>query len=291
MKVLLIGGRGQLATSLRGALADDEVVAATHGELEICDRAQVDEFVDRLRPDIVVNPAAIRKPDECEANPEKAWAVNALGPRNLALACERVGAKLVHISTDNVFDGTASAPYLEGDRTNPVNVYGITKLAAEQFVKEIAGRHLIVRTSALFGGARDPGRPTNFVMTLLQRDASGLDTHVVTDQQVSPSYTEDVARKIAWLVRKEVEGICHVANAGDCSWHEFAEAVFELAGLRSRLISMTTDKLGSPARRLKYAVLGNGVLARLGADDMPLWRDALERYLRELGARSPAAVS
>lgn len=291
MKVLLIGSKGQLATSLRSALAGEDVVALSRAELDICDASAVDAVVRAVRPDVVINPAAIRRPDDCESAPERAFAVNAIGPRNLAISCRDIGAALVHISTDNVFDGRATSPYLEDDRPNPVNVYGISKLAGEQFVKAITDRHYIIRTSALFGGTQDRSRAANFVLTLLDGDAQGLEARVVTDQRISPTYTEDLARKIAWLIRRDEYGVCHITNAGDCTWYELAMAVFEKAGLRTGLVPITTEELARPACRLRYAVLGRGVLERLGTDDLPTWQDGLDRYLQSLGVRSPATVS
>lgn len=291
LKILLIGANGQVASSLQAALVDEEVVPLSHQQLDIRDARAVTEMVRSARPDVVINPAAMRRPDECEAAPEKAFAVNAIGPRNLALACHTAGCALVQISTDNVFDGTATTPYPEDARPNPVNVYGVTKLAAEQFVKAILDRYYIIRTSALFGGTLDRSRRSNFVLTLLGRDSEGLDTQVVTDQRVAPTYTQDLAAKVAWLIRREAYGITHVTNAGDCTWFEFATALAGKAGLRRRLIPISTETLASPAHRLRYAVLGRGTLQRLQGDDLPSWDDALDRYLRALGVSIAATAA
>lgn len=283
MRILLLGGRGQLATSLTAALAEDDVVALSHQELDICDAQRVTDTVETVHADVVINTAAMRRPDECELLPERAFAVNALGARTVALACAAAKCALVHVSTDYVFDGMRRSSYFEDDTPNPVSVYGISKLAGELFVRQIVERHYIIRTSALFGGANDPAQGSNFVLMLLRRSAEGLDTHVVTDQRMSPTYTSDLARKISWLMRGDVYGVCHITNRGDCTWYEFAQSVFKKAGLRSRLFPTTTDALASPARRLQYSVLGHGMLERLGSDDLPHWENALEQYLRALG--------
>lgn len=292
MRILLTGAGGQTAISLKKALdgEGEESVGLAHRDLDICDAAQVRDTVRSLRPDLVINTAALRRPDSCEVEPERAFAVNALGARNLALACAEEEVVLLHVSTDYVFDGRKNSPYLEEDAPNPLNVYGVSKLAGELFVKQIVDRHYIVRTSALFGGANDPAQGSNFVLTLLRRAAEGLDTHVVTDQRMSPTYTSDLARKISWLIRRDAYGVCHITNRGDCTWYEFAQAVFKKAGLRSRLLPTTTDALASPARRLQYSVLGHGMLERLGSDDLPDWENALERYLHILGRLQTVAT-
>ena len=283
MRILVFGGRGQLATSLMAALAEDDVVALSHQEVDVCDAQRVTDAVATVRPDVVINTAAMRRPDECELAPERALAVNALGARTAALACAAAKCALVHVSTDYVFDGGRWSPYFEDDVPNPVNVYGISKFVGELFVRQSVERHYIIRTSGLFGGTNDPAQGSNFVLTLLRRAAEGLDTHVVTDQRMSPTYTLDLARKISWLIRRDAYGVCHITNRGDCTWYELAQAVFKKAGLRSRLLPTSTDALASPARRLQYSVLGHRVLHRLGSDDLPHWENALERYLGSLG--------
>jgi len=283
MRILLLGGQGQLATSLSAVLAEDDVVALSHQELDICDAQRVAGMVKAVRPDVIINTAAVRRPDACELAPEHAFAVNALGARNVALACVEAKCALAHISTDYVFDGMRRTPYFEEDPPNPVNVYGTSKLAGEIFVKQIVERHYVIRTSPLFGGATDPARASNFVLALLRRADDGLDTNVVTDQWMTPTYTLDVARKISWLIRRDTHGVYHISNGGHCTWYEFAQAVAEKALLRTRLIPITTNELVTPARRIRYSVLGHGMLERLESNDLPHWENALERYLQVLG--------
>ena len=290
VKILIVGGHGQLATSLVTALSGDDVRALSHGELDICDAGSVTGTIARIKPDVVINTAAMRRPDECESAPDRAFAVNALGARNVALACKAANCALAHISTDYVFDDSKETPWMEDEIPNPPNVYGVTKLAGEHFVRQIVERFYIIRTSALFGGATDISKGSNFVLMVLKRAAEGLDTNVVTDQRMTPTYTPDLARKISWLIRREDYGVCHISNKGDCTWYEFARAIFDKAGLTTGLIPITTDALTVAARRLKYSVLGHGTLARLGADDMPHWGIALDRYLKELGRLRPAAT-
>jgi dTDP-4-dehydrorhamnose reductase len=283
VKILIIGGRGQLGASLKEVWADRDVVSPGRLEINITDAGQVREAVRALRPDIVVNTAAIRRPDTCEDQPEQAFAVNAIGARHVAMACAETGSALVHISTDGVFDGEKTGPYVEDDAPNPITTYGVTKLAAECFVRNLTPRHYIVRTSGLFGGPAE-GHAGNFVLTLLGLSRNGSESRVVTDQLVSPTYTPDLARKIAWLVTTERFGTYHIPNRGGCSWYEFAQVVFARGRLTTPLVPTTTAELGLRSRRLKNAVLANDALQRLGADDLPGWQDGVERYLDSLVA-------
>jgi dTDP-4-dehydrorhamnose reductase len=281
MRVVILGARGQLASSLCEQMADHDVVALGREDLDISDTARVGETIERLRPEVVINTAAVRRPDDCERNPERTFAVNAIGPRNVAMACAAAGSVLVHFSTDNVFDGRKSGPYTEDDTTNPITTYGVAKLAGEQFVRHLVERHLVIRTSGLFGGAADRG--TNFVLSMLQRARAGETLRVVTDQVISPTYTLDLAKKTAWLIGAGANGVYHVTNTGACSWFELARAIVERSRLDVRLVPVTTEELKLTAPRLRNAVLDNGALRRLGADDMPHWQDALGRYLQTLG--------
>jgi dTDP-4-dehydrorhamnose reductase len=280
VRVVILGARGQLGRSFREALADHDVLALRRNDLDICDSERVLRLVQDLRPDVVINTAAVRRPDACEDQPARAFDVNALGARNVALACARSAIALLHISTDNVFDGRKAEPYVEEDAPNPITTYGVTKLAGEFFVRNLVDKLYIVRTSGLFGGL--PADSSNFVLTILRQSREGQVSRVVTDQFISPSYTLDVARKCAWLLTTNAYGLYHVTNAGACSWFEFAQAIFERCRLTSELQPTTTEALGLRAARLRYAVLANGALRRVGADDLPSWRDALDRYIAEI---------
>lgn len=290
MRILIVGARGQLGTSLQKAWADQDVIALGRQDLDISDGARVREAVESLRPAVVVNSAAMRRPDACENEPERTFAINTLGARNLALACAGTGSTLLQISTDNVFDGEKATPYLEDDKPNPVTTYGISKFAAECFVRSLLKKYYVVRTSGLFGEVNASGEPTNFVLTMLGRARQRQECRVVTDQYISPTYTPDLARKLVWLITTEAYGTYHITNRGACSWYEFAEAIFDQAGLDAALVPTTTAALALRTRRLRYAVLGHGSLHSLGADDMPTWQDGLGRYLRALGFDNPATV-
>jgi dTDP-4-dehydrorhamnose reductase len=286
MRILITGAKGQLATSLAKILKDEkneEVVGLGHEELDIGDARSVHETVASVRPDVVINTAAIRRPDVCEQSPDQAFRVNALGPRNLAMVCAQTGSRLVQTSTDSVFDGRANSPYREQDAANPINVYGASKLAGEFFVRSTLDQHYIIRTGGLFGGADRSGKASNFVLAMLEGVRLGQKLSVVTDQFGCPTYTVDLARKIAWLVRTDAYGLYHITNTGSSSWYDFARAIFETAGVEANLSRATTSDSSSAARRLRYSVLDREALRKLDADDLPSWQNALERYLDELG--------
>lgn len=283
VRVLLTGAGGQLATNLVQALDGRDVVALSHRELEICDAEQTKTAIEAARPDVVINTAAFHRVDDCEVQPERAFAVNTLGARNVAVACAEVGAALMHISTDYVFDGSKRQPYLEEDTALPLNVYGASKLTGELLIRALLDKYYIVRSSGLFGLAGASGKGGNFVNTMLRLAGEGRDIKVVDDQRLSPTYTRDLAGRLARLITTNAYGLYHATNSGDCSWYELACAIFEQAGLEPNVEPIATQASGARARRPAYSVLGHGSLRRLGLDDLPHWRNALQRYLLEKG--------
>jgi dTDP-4-dehydrorhamnose reductase len=238
------------------------------------------ERLDRERPDVVINTAAFHRVDECETEIDAAFAVNAVAVLNLARWCGARDATLVHFSTDYVFAGDVAAPRGETDAPGPLSVYGASKLAGEYLVRQGCPRHFVVRTCGLYGHAGIRGKSGNFVETMLRAAAEGKPVRVVADQVLTPSSTADVAAKVVQLLRTRSYGLCHVTNAGACSWFEFAAAVFRLAGVAADLSPTTAAEYRAPARRPAYSVLRHDHLAALGLDDMPPWEEALSRYLR-----------
>ena len=282
MRVMLTGAGGQLAVELVSALDGHDLVALGHRELEITDGRQVRSAVASVRPDVVINTAAFHRVDDCEVEVEKAFAVNALAVRNLALACAEAKASLLHFSTDYVFDGLKRQPYVEEDLPVPVNVYGASKLAGELLIRAVLDRHYIVRTTGLYGAAGASNKGGSFVSTMLRLAREGREIKVVDDQLLAPTSARDLARRLAWLIGTECYGLYHITNAGECSWYEFADAIFAEAGLRPRLEPTTSEAFGARARRPSYSVLAHRALQRLGHDDLPHWRDALHHYQGQL---------
>ena len=286
MKILVTGANGQLGTDLCKTLQHFEVILLTHADVEITDINSVKETCHKYKPDAIINTAAYVRVDDCETEPDKAFLVNALGARNVAVAAQELGAKLVHISTDYVFGGEPdphTAPYSEFDTPIPPNLYGKSKLAGEDLVRHLCSKHFIVRTSGLFGVAGSSGKGGNFVETMLRLAKERDELRVVDDQVFSPTYTKDLARKIAQLINTEFYGIFHITNKGSCSWYEFTKEILRLAGSKTPLVAISSDQYPQKARRPHFSVLDNCHLRLLGMDDMRTWQEALRDYIIEEG--------
>jgi len=282
MSIMIIGASGQLGTDLCEVLRNSDVTPLTHAEIEITDINSVKETFKKFNPVIVINTAAYVRVDDCEDEPDRAFRVNTLGSQNIATLAQEYNASLVYISTDYVFGGNGEPydkPYTESDTPAPLNTYGKSKLAGETSVQSLCPRHFIIRTSALFGikGARSKGG--NFVETMLRLAEEREEIRVVNDQIFSPTYTKDLAKKIAQLIDTEYYGIFHITNRGSCSWYEFAEEILRLVGLKTPVLPITSDQYPQKAKRPRFSVLDNYRLRQLGMDDMRSWQEALKEYL------------
>jgi len=279
LTIAIIGADGQLGMDLQEAFSSHRVVALTYKDLDILDPVRTAQRLGAAAPDWVINAAALTNVDWCESNDIKAFQVNALGARHVARSTP-ASSRLVQVSTDYVFDGQKKTPYEEYDTPGPLNVYGITKLAGEHYVQATHPRHYILRTSGLYGTHASWGKKKNFVEAILSLVEEKDEIQVVCDETLTPTFTEDLAKQIGVLIESEPPpGIYHATNAGECSWYEFARAALELSGKRGRIERTTAAEWNAPARRPAYSVLENAALKRLGIDVMPLWKDALERYL------------
>lgn len=277
-RVVVIGSKGQLGSDLVRELGNpDRVVPLSHQDLEICDHVRTREVLTRLRPDTVINTAAYHRVDDCEDHESTAFETNADAVLNLGRICNDLDALLVHVSTDYVFggDGGRISPYTEEDPPSPVNVYGASKLAGEKLLREECRRHLIVRTSGLYGLAGNH----NFVAIMLGLAARGSPIRVVDDQSLGPTFTAHLARKMVQLLASEAGGTVHVTNQGECTWYEFANRLFDLAGLTVDLTPITSREFGAKAARPAYSVLANEALTRASLDPMPHWSQGLADYL------------
>jgi dTDP-4-dehydrorhamnose reductase len=286
MKVLVTGASGQLGTDLCEVLRDSELIPLTHKDIEISDVSSVKQVFNKYKPDIIVNTAAYVRVDDCEDEKEKAFSVNCLGARNVAVVAQELGARLVHLSTDYVFGGEAqpqTSPYIEFDTPVPLSIYGKSKLAGENLARHFCLRHFIVRASALFGVAGSSGKGGNFIETMLRLAGEREELKVVSDQVFSPTYTRDLAQKIAQLIKTEYYGIFHITNSGACSWYEFTAEILKLAGIKTPVFPITSDQYPQKARRPRYSVLDNYHLRLLGMDDMRPWQEALKDYLAARG--------
>ncbi len=282
MKVAVIGANGQLGTDVCRALHNFAVIPLTDADIEIADMASVRKALLKNKAEIIINTAAYVRVDDCEDEKDKAFSVNALGARNVAVVAQELGARLVHISTDYVFGGEVeprTTPYTEFDIPVPLSVYGKSKLAGEDLVRHLCLRHFIVRPSGLFGVAGSLGKGGNFIETMLKLARERDELKVVDDQVFSPTYTSDLARKIAQLMTTDYYGIFDITNRGACSWYEFTVEILELAGIKTPVVPITSDQYPQKARRPRYSVLDNYHLRLLGMDDMRPWQEALKDYL------------
>lgn len=241
--------------------------------LDIADEFAVMNLIDIEKPDIIINCAAMTAVDLCETEQEKAYTINALGPKNLAQAADKVGAKLIHISTDYVFDGQASIPYVESDETNPESVYGKTKLQGEEFVKQYCESSYIVRTAWLYGEGK------SFLKTMLRLAESNNKLRVVHDQIGCPTSVVELTKAIMLLMESETYGIYHCVAEGQTNWNEFAKAIFEEAGIDITVEAITTAEYPTPAKRPQYSVLENRALKEKHHYQMLNWREALKEYM------------
>jgi dTDP-4-dehydrorhamnose reductase len=283
VKTIILGGGGQLATDLQKSIADGQVIALPHAQLDICNFDDVRRVLTAEEPDVVINTAAFHHVDNCEDQWQLAFEVNAFACRGLAAICADLGATLVYISTDYVFDGGQSVPYKESDLPNPLSTYGASKVAGEFFVRTYCPNHLIVRSSGLYGLAGASGKGGNFVETMIRLAKAGKPLRVVDDQIMAPTNTAELSLKIAEVIRSEGRGIFHLTNQGSCSWYGYAAQIFEYLGLNPDFGPTTTEAYGLPAERPRYSVLANERLAALGVEPLSPWRDGLRRYLVDKG--------
>jgi dTDP-4-dehydrorhamnose reductase len=281
MRALITGGGGQLASDLQEILGDD-ARSYSHAELDIADSGALDRAFGDVKPDVVFNCAAFHNVDVCETEPDSAWAVNVRAVRDLAGR----GAKLVHLSTNYVFDGRREEPYGEDDVPNPRSIYALTKLAGEHAALAYGHGALVVRGAGLYGVHGSASKGGNFVQRMVGRAKEQSQLMMVADQRLQPTFTADLARALIDAVNADASGLLHLTASGACSWFEFTEAIMELAGIDVPIEPVqTTIGPGQPDRPL------NGVLARPRADALGLaplrpWREALADYMDVAGLRA-----
>lgn len=282
MRVAVIGADGQLGMDVLAEyrMASEETVALTHSDIEISSLKSTRDVLERIHPAVIVNTAAMHNVESCEKDPLRAHEVNALGSRNLAEAARDLEAKLVHVSTDYVFDGAKMQPYVEGDCAAPLNVYGKTKLAGEAFIQEAHDKYFIVRTSALYG--KYPCRAKggrNFIELMLKLASERGTLRVVDDEFISPTSTVELAKQIGILSRTNHYGLYHATSEGSCSWFEFARAIFEATSAKVILEKASPDEFPAKVPRPKYSVLENAELKRRKLNIFSSWQQGLQEYL------------
>jgi len=275
VKILLTGATGQLGRALRAALAGHDVAAVGSRELDVTDLEAVRGTVESTGAELVLNAAAWTDVDGAQADPEGAFRVNGLGPRNLALATRACGAALLHVSTDYVFDGESDRPYCEFDATNPQSVYGHSKLAGEDAVRTFNERHWIVRTAWVYSPWRK-----NFALTM-RGLASRDEVRVVNDQVGSPTYAPHLARGITRLVETDAYGTYHLAGGGQASWYDLTRALYAELGIETPVHPVGTEAFPRPAPRPRFAPLVSVQSPRI---ELPPWQEGVRAFARDLGA-------
>jgi dTDP-4-dehydrorhamnose reductase len=291
-RVAIVGGAGQLGSALRAALADRDVVAPRHAELEFADAAAVARFLDAEQPDVLINCSAFHNVDTCEREPERAFALNALAVNRAAQACAARDVAFATVSTDYVFDGTAARPYREDDPPNPRTAYGASKLAGELLTRRHGPRHYVVRTSAVFGTIGTSSKGYTLIEKVLAQAERSEPTRMTSDMTFSPSYAPHVARAMRDLIDREAFGTHHVTNAGACSWYEFVRTAFAKYGLGDApLEPITYAALNNQTPRPMYSALQNTTFARAGIVPLPPWTVALDEFLAARKARLATATS
>ncbi len=280
MKILLTGSNGQLGQDIADLCTAKKIscFAADSKTLDITDKKRVDETVRAAAPDIIINCAAYNAVDLAEAEWKKAFLVNGMGVKNLALAANRQGAVLVHYSTDYVFDGRNTRPYTIADLPHPISRYGESKLLGEQMVRDLCDRYYLIRTSWVFGRGK-----TNFIHKLREWSTGKDELSVVDDQVSVPTSTVDLAQATINLIAAESFGLYHITNAGSCSRYEWARYVLDQLKWKGTLHAVKSDTFKTAAQRPEYSVLDTFGTEEVLGRTLPTWQDATHRYLRETG--------
>lgn len=275
-KILITGAKGQLGTDLVSLLnkCNYIVYGYSRKELDITKLENVQEIFEEVKPNIVIHAGAHTKVDLAELEQDNTYLINAIGTRNISIEAEKHGAKLVYISTDYVFNGQGKEPYNEFQSTSPLGIYGKSKLAGEEFVRDLHSKFFIVRTSWVYGE-----NGNNFVKTMLKLGKEKDELSVVYDQIGCPTFTVDLSNKIIEIMSTENYGTYHVSNSGSCSWYEFAEEIFRLVNINIELKPVTTDQFPRPAKRPAYSVFDHMSLRLNGFSEMRHWKTALKDFV------------
>ena len=284
LKVALIGANGQLGSDIASHFSqcDDryQLTSLTRADIDITQPEAVHQVLTSQKFDIVINSAAYVRVDDCEQEVETAFNVNAIAALNIARACRQIEALSVYISTDYVFRGDLPDPYIESDIPEPINIYGTSKLTGEQLVRQTAPRSLILRISSVFGKAGASGKGGNFVETIIKKAKAGDPIKVVNDIFMSPTYTYDAARLLDKLVQAGTTGIIHGANAGQCSWYEFAKEALSLANISHPIESIPSSAFPTKAVRPMNSAIASTRLDDITTLKIRSWQEAIASYIQ-----------
>ncbi|MBU3091657.1 dTDP-4-dehydrorhamnose reductase [Clostridium sp. CF011] len=277
MKILITGANGQLGRELANQYKGKkgiDLILTDVSDLDIANVDQVYSVVNKNKPDVIINCAALTAVDKCETEIDMAYRINTIGPKNLAAAANEIGAEIVQVSTDYVFAGDVNQSLTEFDPVNPQTIYGKTKLEGEILVKNHNPKHYIIRTAWLYGDGN------NFVKTMINLSKTNKTLKVVNDQRGTPTSTVDLARVIIKLVEDKNYGLFHGTCKGECTWYEFTKEIFRLKGIDTEVLPCTTDEFKRPAKRPEYSVLRNYMLELTTGDITRTWQEAISEYLK-----------
>jgi len=276
-KVLITGSKGFLGSYFLKEFEEEEIIPISHQDMNIEDKDTIDKII-KIKPDLVIHPAAIRSPDICEEDKEKAWKVNAIGTKHLAIACALLDIPFIYISTDYVFSGDKDTPYTEFDPPNPINTYGKTKLYGEIFTREFCKKYFIIRTSYVFGEYGN-----NALTQIYNTLKEGREVHLSNYHFASCTYAKDLVRKVKELSYTQLFGTYHIVNKGTITRYDFACKVAEIAGFsKDKIIPLNPENFKAPAKRPLYSVLRNYILELYNMDDMPYYEESLKKAINNL---------
>lgn len=290
MRIVIVGGDGQVGSDLTLAFrgSDEDVVALTRSDLDVTERSTLRDKLAQHEPDVIINCSVYHPVDDCESNPDRSFAVNAIAVRDLGLAARDLQASLVHFSSDFIFDGELGRPYGEEDCPRPLSVFGTSKCAGEQLLRTVLPNHCIIRTSGLYGLTGSRVKRGNFVETMLRLGRQDGQVRVVNDLRMAQTSTRSLAQQALTLIRTKQYGTFHASDHGDYSWYEFAKKIFDYSGMNVTVIPVSWRDIPSLAPRPRYSVLENRRLKALGSDHMQPIDVALQEYLKARARMSPS---
>jgi len=282
MRIVIIGGSGQVGSDLARVLRDmhEDVWALSRSDLDITEKLALSDKLGKHNPDVIINCSVYHPVDECETNPGRSFAVNAIAVRDLGLAAKDLHASMVHFSSDYVFDGEQGRPYCEEDSLRPLSVFGVSKVAGEQLLRAVLPNHFIIRTSGLYGLTGSRVKGGNFVETMLRLGKQNGKVRVVNDLRMAQTSTQNLAKQVLALIRTKNYGTYHASDHGDYSWYEFAQRIFDYSRMNVAVSPVSWRDMPAVAPRPKYSVLENRGLKRIGLDQMQPIDVSLQVYLK-----------
>jgi len=283
LNIALIGADGQLGSDLLNLLKDTDLFPLYYPEFDVTHEKKAEQTLEIIKPDIIINTSAFNDVNGGEDRIREAFELNSFAVRKLSFISLKLGAVLVHFSSDYVFDGEKDTPYIESDKPNPLNVYGTSKLTGEYFVQNILDRYFIIRTSGLYGEAGCMGKGYNFVDLMVEKAEKEEEIKVVNDQWLTPTWTFELAERVIKLTGMNQYGLYHMTSEGECTWYQFAETIFSYLKKSPPLIPVDSSSYGAKAKRPLYSVLENKRLKQSGIKNFSHWKEALKKYMTRKG--------